>query len=104
MKRKFIVSDESLDGYTSPGGTVRIHKSLATLMLIAAAAEIPNKAVLKAKQGSYEQVMKQAEDLLDKQRKAYEEQCAKMAEEHQSCMEKVKKENDRMLEEAIRVR
>jgi hypothetical protein len=41
---------------------------------------------------------------LEKQRKAYEDQCAKMADEHQKCMERMKAESDKMLEEASKVR
>jgi hypothetical protein len=94
---------DSLTGYTSPESTIRVHKSLATLMLIAAAAELLNKAVLKVKQDFYEQIMRQAEDLLSKQRQAYETQCEKMAQKHQSCMERMRIENERMLEESAKV-
>jgi hypothetical protein len=60
--------------------------------------------LLKARQEAYEQVTTQAKDLLEKQRKAYEDQCARMAEEHQRCMERMKAESDKMLEEASKVR
>jgi hypothetical protein len=62
------------------------------------------KLLLKARQEAYEQVTNEAKDLLEKQRKAYEKQCARMAEEHQICMERKKLESDKMLEEAGKVR
>jgi hypothetical protein len=79
-------------------------KSLATVVFIAVAAETPNKWLLKARQEAYELVTKQAKDLLEKQRKSYEDQCARMAEEHQNCMERMKMESKKMLEEATKVR
>ncbi len=39
--------DEELDGYTSPGGTVRMTKGVASVVLIALAADAPNTLVLK---------------------------------------------------------
>jgi hypothetical protein len=63
---------DELDGYTSPGGTIRMDKMSATVVFIAVAAETPNKLLLKARQDAYEQVTTQAKDLLEKQRKAYE--------------------------------
>jgi vacuolar-type H+-ATPase subunit H len=78
-------------------------KSLATVVFIAVAAETPNKLLLKARQEAYELVTQQAKDLLDKQRKSYEDQCAGMAEEHQKCTERMKRESDKMLEEATKV-
>jgi hypothetical protein len=95
---------DELDGYTSPGGTIRMDKKLTTVMFIAVAAETPNKLLLKAREEAYELVTTQAKDLLEKQRKAYEDKCARMAEEHQRCMERMKAESDKMLEEASKVR
>jgi hypothetical protein len=77
---------------------------MVRLVFYAVAAELPNKAVLKAKQDAYDQVMRQAEDVLGKQRQAYETQWQKMAREHESCMERMRLENERMLEEATKVR
>ncbi len=68
------------------------------LVVYAVASKLPNKAVLKAKQEAYNQVIRQAEDVLGKQRQAYESQCQKMAREHESCMERMR------LEEAAKVR
>ncbi len=95
---------DTLAGYTSPGGSIRVHKEMMRLVFYAVAAELPNKAVLKAKQDAYDQVMRQAEDVLGKQRQAYETQCQKMAREHESCMERMRQENERMLQEATKVR
>jgi hypothetical protein len=95
---------EELDGYTSPGGTIRMDKKLATVVFIAVVAETPNKLLLKARQDAYEQVTTQAKDLLERQRKAYEDQCARMADEHQRSMERMKAESDKMIEEASKVR
>jgi hypothetical protein len=77
---------------------------LATVVFIAVAAETPNKLLLKARQDAYEQVTTQAKDLLERQRKAYEDQCARMADEHQKSMERMKAESDKMIEEASKVR
>ncbi len=79
-------------------------KKLATVVFIAVAAETPNKLLLKARQDAYEQVTAQAKDLLERQKKAYEDQCARMAEEHQRSMERMKAESDKMIEEASKVR
>jgi hypothetical protein len=79
-------------------------KKLATVVCIAVAAETPNKLLLKARQDAYEQVTTQAKDLLERQRKAYEDQCARMAAEHQRSMERMKAESDKMIEEASKVR
>jgi hypothetical protein len=99
-----IYNYDELDGYTSPGGTIRMDKKLATVVFIAVAAETPNKQLLKARQEAYEQVTTQATELLEKQRKAYEDQCARMAEEHQRSMKRMKAESDKMIEEASKVR
>jgi hypothetical protein len=74
-----VYNYDELDGYTSPGETIRMDKKLATVVFIAIAVETPNKQVLKARQEAYEQVTTQAKELLEKQRKAYEDQCARMA-------------------------
>jgi hypothetical protein len=89
-----IYNYEELDGYTSAGGSIRMDKSLATVLFIAVAAETPNKLILKASQEAYELVTQQAKDLLEKQRKSYEDQCTKMNQEHQNCMERMKRENE----------
>jgi hypothetical protein len=47
--------------------------------------------------------MRRAEDVLGKQRQAYETQCQRMAREHESCVERMRLENERMLEEAAKV-
>jgi hypothetical protein len=57
-----IYDYDELDGYTSPGGTIRMDKKLATVVFIAVAAETPNKLLLKARQEAYEQVTTQAKD------------------------------------------
>ncbi len=99
-----VYNYDELDGYISPGGSIRMDKKLATVVFIAVAEETPNKLLLKARQEAYEQVTTQAKELLEKQRKAYEDQCARMAEEHQRCMDRMKAESDKMLEEASKVR
>ncbi len=53
---------EILQGYRSPGGdTFRIHRDLIPLLLMSAAAEMPNRAALQAKQDAYDQVTLQAQ-------------------------------------------
>ena len=96
---------DMLQGYTSPGGeTIRINRDLATLLIMSAAAEMPNRAVLQAKQEAYDQVTLQAQIELGKQMAEYEEQRKRMAAEHERCLEALKQENQRMIEEAARVR
>jgi hypothetical protein len=55
-----VYSYDELDGYTSPGGTIRMDKKLATVVFIAVAAETPNKQLLKARQEAYEQASNDA--------------------------------------------
>jgi chromosome segregation ATPase len=68
------------------------------------AAEIPNRAVLQAKQEAYDQVTLQAQIELGKQMAEYEEQRKRMAAEHERCLKALKQENQRMIKEAVRVR
>jgi hypothetical protein len=94
-----------LPGYTSPGGdTMRINLDLATLLIMSAAAEMPNRAALHAKQDAYDQVTFQAQVELGKQVAEYEEQRRRMAAEHERCLEALRQENQRMIDEATRVR
>jgi hypothetical protein len=96
---------DMLQGYTSPGGeTIRISRDLATLLIMSAAAEMPNRAVLQAKQEAYDQVAIQAQIELGKKMAEYEEQRKRMAAEHERCLEALKQENQKMIEEAARVR
>jgi hypothetical protein len=48
FKNSIYNFDEELDGYTSPGGTVRMTKGVANVVFIALAAEAPNTLLLKA--------------------------------------------------------
>ena len=90
---------------TSPGGeTIRINQDLATLLIMSVAAEMPNRAVLQAKQEAYDQVTLQAQIELGKQMAEYEEQRKRMAAEHERCLKALKQENQRMIKEAARVR
>ncbi len=66
---------DALCDYTSDGGTIRINQGLATLMLIAATAEAPNRLLMESKRAAFEQVTAQAKDMLEKQRHDYEKQC-----------------------------
>jgi hypothetical protein len=96
---------DMLQGYTSPGGdTMRINRDLATLLIMSAAAEMPNRAALHAKQDAYDQVTLQAQVELGKQVAEYEEQRRRMAAEHEKCLEALRQENQRMIDEATRVR
>ncbi len=66
---------EILQGYRRPGGdTFRIHRELTPLLIMSAAAEMPNRAALQAKQDAYDQVTLQAQIELGKQIAEYEEQ------------------------------
>ena len=65
---------DALLGYTSDGGTIRINQGLATLMLIAATAEAPNRLLMKSKKEAFEQVTAQAQNMLEKQRDDYKRQ------------------------------
>jgi hypothetical protein len=71
--------DDELDGYTSPGGTVRMTKGVANVVFIALAAEAPNTLVLKARQEAFEQIIKQAEAQAKRQQDAYDEQQRRIA-------------------------
>jgi hypothetical protein len=96
---------EILQGYTSPGrDTFRIHRDLIPLLIMSSAAEMPNRAALQAKQDAYDQVTLQAQIELGKQIAKYEEQRRRMAVEHERCLEALKLENQRMMDEAVRVR
>jgi hypothetical protein len=55
----------ALCDYTSDGGTIRINQGLATLMLIAATAEAPNRLLIESKREAFEQVTAQAQDMLE---------------------------------------
>ena len=61
----FDFGDALLD-YTSDGGTIRVNQGLATFMLIAATAELPNKLLMEKKREAFEQVTAQAQELLVK--------------------------------------
>jgi hypothetical protein len=63
---------DALCDYTSDGGTIRINQGLATLMLIAATAEAPNRLLMERKRAAFEEVTAQAQDMLEKQRHDYE--------------------------------
>ncbi len=65
---------------------------------------MPNRAALQAKQEAYDQVTLQAQIELGKQIAQYEEQCRRMAAEHESCLVALRQENQRMIDEAIIVR
>jgi hypothetical protein len=96
--------DDELDGYTSPGGTVRMTKGVANVVFIALAAEAPNTLVLKARQEAFEQIIKQAEAQAKRQQEAYDEQQRRIALEHEDHMTRLRQENDRLLKEATEVR
>jgi hypothetical protein len=109
-------SDEELAGYLSPGeSTYRIQAGLLDLVIKAAHAEMPNTAVIKAKQEAYDKVIQTSEEMLAKQRQDYQAQCDRMLQEHQvqgermaadhkRCMEQMRRENEEMLAEAARMR
>jgi hypothetical protein len=82
LERDIYNFDEELDGYTSPGGTVKMTKGVASMVFIAIAADASSRLVLKARQEAYEQVTRQAEALAKIQQEAYEEQQRKIALEH----------------------
>jgi hypothetical protein len=96
--------EEVLNGHTSLGGqTFRIHRDLIVLIM-SAAAEMPNRAALQAKQEVFDQVTILAQIEMGKQIAEYEEQRRKMAAEHERHLDELKKEHQRMIEEAARVR
>jgi chromatin segregation and condensation protein Rec8/ScpA/Scc1 (kleisin family) len=78
----FDFGDTLLD-YTSDGETIRINRGLATFMLIAATAELPNKLLIERKREAFDQVTAQAQDLLMRQRQDYEKQREAIALQHQ---------------------
>jgi hypothetical protein len=99
----FDFGDALLD-YTSDGGTIRINQELATFMLIAATAEVPNKLLMERKREAFEQVTAQAQDLLIKQRQDYEKQREAIALQHQEHMETMRKQNELLQEEVKKTR
>ena len=90
--------------YTSDGGTIRINQGLATFMLIAATAEVPNKLLMERKREAFEQVTAQAQDLLVRQRQDYERQRDVIALQHQEHMETMRKQNELLQEEVKKTR
>ncbi len=97
--------DDVLNGYTSPGGqTFRIHRDLIPLLIMSAAAEMPNRAALQAKQEAYDQVTILAQIEMDKQMAVYEEQRKQMAAEHERHLNELRREHQRKVEESARVR
>jgi hypothetical protein len=104
LENSIYYFDKELDGYTSPGGTVRMTKGVANVVFIALATETPNTLLLKAHQEAYKQVTKQAEAQAKRQQEAYDEQQRRIAHEHEDHMTRMRQENDRMLKEAAEVR
>jgi hypothetical protein len=99
----FDFGDALLD-YTSDGGIIRINQGLATFMLIAATAELPNKLLMEKKREAFEQVTAQAQDLLVRQRQDYERQRDAIALQHQEHMETMQKQNELLQEEVKKTR
>ena len=99
----FEFGDALLD-YTSDGGTIRINQGLATFMLIAATAKVPNKLLMERKREAFEQVTAQAQDLLVKQRQDYERQRDAIALQHPEHMEAMRKQNELLQEEVMKTR
>ncbi len=104
FKNSIYNFDDELEGYTSPGGTVRMTKGVANVVFIALAAEAPNTLILKARQEAYEQITKQTEAQAKRQQDAYDEQHRRIALEHEDHMTRMRQENDRVLKEAAEVR
>ncbi len=96
-------SDEELAGYLSPGeSTYRIQAGLLDLVIKAAHAELPNTAVIKAKQEAYDKVIQTSEEMLAKQRQDYQAQCDRMLQEHQAQGERMAAEHQRCMEQMRR--
>ncbi len=95
---------DALKGYTSDGGSIRINRDLASFMLITATAKRPNKAILQARKDAFKHVTKEAQTLLEKQREAYELQRMEIAQQHQSHMEAMRKQNEMLQEDVRKVR
>ena len=102
---------DALCDYTSDGGTIRINQGLATLMLIAATAEAPNRLLMESKRAAFEQVTAQAKDMLEKQRHDYEKQCEaiekrhqELANQHYEHLENMRKQNELLQAEVMKAR
>ena len=95
---------DALLGYTSDGGTIRINQGLATFMLIAATAEMPNRLLMEKKREAFEEVTAQAQDLLTKQRQDYERQREAIELQHQEHLELMRKQNELLQEEVKKTR
>ncbi len=55
-----------------------VHDTIIELVVSAAQAELPNAAIIKAKQEAYEKVMQSNEQLLNRQQQEYQSQNEKL--------------------------
>ncbi len=95
---------DALKDYTSDGGSIRVNQGLATLMLIAATAEAPNRLLMEKKREAFEQVTARAQSLLVKQREDYEKQREAIAKQHQEHLEAMRKQNELLQDEVTKTR
>jgi hypothetical protein len=109
QQHKGLVEDNLFDfgdalvDYTSDGGSIRINQGLATLMLIAATSEAPNRLLMVKKREAFEQVTAQAQSLLEKQREDYERQRVEAAKQHQEHLERHREALDKQHQEHLEV-
>ncbi len=104
LKDNLFDFGDALVDYTSDGGTIRINQGLATFMLIAATAEAPNRLLMERKREAFDQVIAQAQELLEKQRENYERQREAIVKQHQEHLETMRKQNELLQEEAMKTR
>ncbi len=108
----YELSNDELAGYLSEGGqSVSVHNTIIELVVSAVQAEMPNAAIIKAKQEAYEKVMQSNEQLLNRQQQEYQSQNEKLlalgqrqAQDHQRLMDKMKAESEKMMADSAKMR
>jgi hypothetical protein len=90
---------------------VSVHNTIIELVVSAVQAEMPNAAIIKAKQEAYEKVMQSNEQLLNRQQQEYQSQNEKLlalgqrqAQDHQRLMDKMKAESEKMMADSAKMR
>jgi hypothetical protein len=108
----YELGNDELAGYLSEGGqSVSVHNTIIELVVSAVQAEMPNAAIIKAKQEAYEKVMQSNEQLLNRQQQEYQSQNEKLlalgqrqVQDHQRLMDKMKAESEKMMADSAKMR
>ncbi len=108
----YELGDNEFAGYLSEGvQSVSVHNTIIELVVSAVQAELPNAAIIKAKQEAYEKVMQSNEQLLNRQQQEYQSQNEKLlalgqwqAQDHQRLMDKMLAESEKMMADSAKMR